>query len=76
MITKPSTSYGYGVATTRHAKATCLYVATKLGDLMDMIVIIGGLVPSLLVPQHRRAAVVEPHVGTRWTSTLASMSSF
>ena len=64
MITKPSTSYGYDLATTRHAKATCLYVATKLGDLMDRIVIIGGLVPSLLVPQHPRAAVAEPHVGT------------
>ncbi len=27
-------------------KATCLYLATKLGDLTDEIVIVGGLAPS------------------------------
>ena len=64
MTTKPSTSDGYDLATTRHAKATCLYVATKLGDLMDSIVVIGGLVPSLLIPQDPRAAIADPHVGT------------
>jgi hypothetical protein len=26
-------------------RATCLYVATKLGDLMDELVVVGGLVP-------------------------------
>jgi len=26
----------------------CLYVATKLGDMMDDLLIIGGLVPSLI----------------------------
>lgn len=64
MTIKPSTSEGYDLATTRHAKATCLYVATKLGDLMDSVVIIGGLVPSLLVPQNQHAVTAEPHAGT------------
>ena len=32
-------------------RATCLYVATKLGDIMDELVVVGGLVPSLFVNQ-------------------------
>lgn len=44
--------------------ATCLYVATKLGDLMDDLVIVGGLVPSLLIDQETRPAGVDAHVGT------------
>ena len=64
MTIKPPTADGYDLATTRHARATCLYVATKLGDLMDKIVVIGGLVPSLIVPQDPRAGGAEPHVGT------------
>lgn len=46
------------------ARSTCLYVATKLGDLKDEIVVVGGLVPSLLIPQGKRAAGVSEHVGT------------
>ena len=61
---KPSTADGYDPATTLQAKATCLYVATKLGDLMDDMVIIGGLVPSLLIAQSFRVNSPEAHVGT------------
>ena len=61
MSVKPSTADGYDLATTRHAKATCLYVATKLGDLMDSVVVIGGLVPSLLVPQDSLVQKQPPH---------------
>lgn len=64
MSAKPPTAEGYDPATTRQAKATCLYVATKLGDLMDSVIVIGGLVPTLLVPQNSRADVAEAHVGT------------
>ena len=64
MTIKPPTADGYDLATTRHARSTCLYVATKLGDLMDKIVVIGGLVPSLIVPQYPRAGGAAPHVGT------------
>ena len=61
---KPGTAEGYDPATTFYAKATCLYVATKLGDLMDEMVVIGGLVPSLLIPQSVQRNATEAHVGT------------
>ncbi len=48
-MAKPTTAQGYDPETTAHARATCLYVATKLGDLMDDLVLVGGLVPSLLI---------------------------
>ncbi len=64
MTTKPSTSDGYDRATTRYAEATCLYVATKLGDLMDRMVVVGGLVPSLLIRHDQNSYIADPHVGT------------
>lgn len=64
MTAKPPTSDGYDLATTRHAEATCLYVATKLGDLIDSMVVVGGLVPSLLIRHDQRAPIADPHVGT------------
>jgi len=45
-------------------RATCLYVATKLGDMMDDLVIVGGLVPSLIVDQATLPQGVDTHVGT------------
>jgi hypothetical protein len=47
-----------------HVRATCLYVATKLGDLADETVIVGGLAPSLLIDQEALEAGEERHVGT------------
>ncbi len=43
-------------------KGACLYLATKIGDLLDDLVIVGGLVPSLLVDQKQDR--VARHVGT------------
>lgn len=63
-MAKPPTAEGYDLQTTRQAVATCLYAATKLGDLMDDMVVIGGLVPSLLIPQDEAPPLREPHVGT------------
>ncbi len=51
MADKPTTAAGYGGGQTELVRATCLYVATKLGDVMDELVVVGGLVPSLLVKQ-------------------------
>ena len=51
MTDKPTTAAGYGGGQTEFVRATCLYVATKLGDIMDELVVVGGLVPSLLVKQ-------------------------
>jgi hypothetical protein len=45
-------------------KATCLYLATKLGDFMDELVVVGGLVPALLIDQKNLPPDVMPHVGT------------
>jgi hypothetical protein len=61
MPTKPRTAAGYQPAQVAHVRATCLYVATKLGDLVDELVIVGGLVPSLIVDQ---ALAPTKHVGT------------
>lgn len=60
-MAKPRTAAGYAGKEVDHVRATCLYVATKLGDLLDELVIVGGLVPSLLIDQGTR---IEKHVGT------------
>lgn len=49
---------------TERIKASCLYLATILGDLMNEIVIVGGLVPSLLIDQSGSNADIEAHSGT------------
>ena len=64
MISKPSTSDGYGIEQLGFVHRTCLYIATKLGDLLDEIVVVGGLVPSLLVDQENLPPGLEPHAGT------------
>lgn len=45
-------------------RATCLYLATKLGDLMEDLVVVGGLVPSLLIEQDHLSPGMEAHAGT------------
>ncbi len=64
MTDKPTTATGYKSEQTELVRATCLYVATKLGDMMDDLVVIGGLVPSLLIDQNALPKETEPHVGT------------
>jgi hypothetical protein len=64
MATKPTTAASYTPAYLELVRATCIYVATKLGDLMDELVVVGGLVPSLLIDQENLPAGAEAHVGT------------
>lgn len=64
MSVKPLTAEGYRDAPIELVRATCLQVATVLGDLMDDLVIVGGFVPSLLVDQTNLGEGVESHVGT------------
>ena len=64
MPEKPATAAEYSSEQVVLVRATCLYVATKLGDLMDDLVVIGGLAPSLLIDQRALAAGAEAHVGT------------
>jgi hypothetical protein len=62
MADKPTTAAGYRSETLTLVRSTCLYIATKLGDLMGDLVVVGGLVPSLLIDQEELTA--EAHVGT------------
>lgn len=64
MNRKPRHASGYTGSHVAHVRATCLYVATKLGDLIDETVIVGGLVPSLLVDQTKLPTGEDRHVGT------------
>lgn len=64
MPSKPTTAAGYKSEQVELVRATCLYVATKLGDMMDDLVIIGGLVPSLIVDQSALPEDIDAHVGT------------
>lgn len=45
--------------------STTLYVCTILGDFMSELVVAGGLVPSLIVPQESLPEGADRHVGTR-----------
>jgi hypothetical protein len=64
MAEKPMTAAGYRGEYLALVRATCLYVATKLGDVMDDLVVVGGLVPSLLIDQGKLADGADVHVGT------------
>jgi len=48
MAEKPTTAKEYSSDQSKLVRATCLYVATILGDYMEDIVIVGGLVPSFV----------------------------
>lgn len=60
---KPRHAAGYTPESVQRVRRTLLLVASKLGDLMDDIVVVGGLVPYLLVDQTRLPAA-RRHVGT------------
>jgi hypothetical protein len=64
MPDKPTTAAGYKSERVDLVRATCLYVATELGDIMDELVVIGGLVPSLLIKQEELPEGADAHVGT------------
>ncbi|MBX3730200.1 MAG: nucleotidyl transferase AbiEii/AbiGii toxin family protein [Candidatus Sumerlaeia bacterium] len=63
MEPKPRQAGGYQPESVFRVRRTLLFVASKLGDLMEEIVVVGGLVPYLLVQQQ---ALPGPrrHVGT------------
>jgi hypothetical protein len=64
MSNKPQFASGYPSNQAELVRQTCLYIATKLGDLMDDLVIIGGLVPSLLIDQNNLPPEITAHIGT------------
>ena len=65
MTTKPGTAEGYSKEDTELVKSACLYVATKLGDMTDDVVIVGGVVPSLLIDQNDLEPEFDTHAGTK-----------
>jgi hypothetical protein len=64
MASKPKYASGYQPDFVASVRATCLYIATKLGDLADETVVVGGLVPALLIDQSHLHGQQERHVGT------------
>jgi len=48
-----------------YARSTCLTAATFFGDILDDLVVVGGLVPGLLIPQTNLPEGADRHVGTR-----------
>lgn len=65
MPDKPSTAAGYDDAQLALVRQTLLYVATRLGDVLDQLTVVGGLVPSLLIDPTTLPVGAAPHVGTR-----------
>ena len=65
MAFKPATGDGYGSEDLALVRQVCLYLATRLGDLLEDIAVVGGLAPSLLVDQDALSPSMEPHAGTR-----------
>jgi hypothetical protein len=65
MIEQPIYASDYGSKHLSLVRSTCLTVATFLGYLLDEVVIIGGLVPGLLIPQEQLPDGTDQHVGTR-----------
>lgn len=64
MPEKPTTAAGYPPDQVERVKSICLYLATKLGDLMDDLVVVGGLVPALLIDQENLPEGATAHIGT------------
>jgi len=64
MPDKPSFASEYRKEHAVLVRQTCLYVATKLGDLLEELVVVGGLVPSLLIPEESVPRGEHIHVGT------------
>lgn len=64
MPEKPTTIAGYSGDQVARVTSTCLYIATKLGDLMGELVVVGGLVPALLIDQENLPNGASAHPGT------------
>ncbi|NQU63807.1 MAG: hypothetical protein HQ517_05935 [SAR324 cluster bacterium] len=64
MAEKPSFASDYRIENLDLVQQACLYVATKLGDLLDDLVVVGGLVPSLIIPKISLPEDEEAHIET------------
>jgi hypothetical protein len=73
MPEKPSFAYDYKKENVELVRQTCLYVATKLGDLIDDLVVVGGFVPSLLIPDESLLAGEDVHIGKHSGTTREAL---
>jgi len=64
MTSKPPTANFYTLKQVDLVQRACLTLATYLGSYLDDVVVVGGLVPSLLMPADRLKEGQEAHVGT------------
>ena len=64
LTAKPTTRDGYSSDQLDIVTRACLYVFTKLGDLCDDVMVVGGLVPYLLVDQYDPPTLLGTHSGT------------
>jgi len=64
MPNKPLTRSGYTPEETEQVIASTLSIAVVLGDLLDEVCVVGGLVPTLLIDQRRTSAGEDGHCGT------------
>lgn len=64
MPDKPLTRSGYTPEETEQVIASTLSIAVTLGDLMDEVCVVGGLVPTLLIDHQRGSAETDGHCGT------------
>lgn len=71
MADLPQTADDYTPEDLKLVQSGCLEVAVRFGDLLDDVVIVGGLVPTLLIDLGREhspstdQSVIDRHVGTR-----------
>ena len=56
---------GYSEEDTALVHSACIYVATKLGDMHEEVVIVGGVVPSLLADYGDLESEFDAHAGTK-----------
>jgi hypothetical protein len=68
MADKPRHASEYKSEQVELVRAMCLYVATKLGDMMDDLLVVGDLVPSLIVDRSSSARTWTRTSGP-WIST-------
>ena len=64
MPEKPLFTSGDSKEQAELVRQTCLYMATKFGELLDELVVVGELVPSLLIPEESFPEGEDNHVGT------------
>jgi hypothetical protein len=65
MSPKPSTASDYSTHQLNLVHSVCLYISTVIGDYINDLVIVGGLVPNLIISQAPLPEGAEAHVGTQ-----------